>query len=353
MGGDGDGDGGEGVDERGVGEQGGGRAAPGAPPASSARRAPVAGDLRAETPEGGSQDDGLSGRARALAGALEPVAGQVYFAPECHEAYAGLGFRPSPGAPRGVAMPDGAAYFCSRGSIMGQVPGEVVAAAFGVFDPAVVVAAVSHGWTLTDAATICAARTTGAVAQLRRVLGDAPAGIERATELLQRAVAPLRPEGRPLYAGLLALGLPGDPIGDAWRLADMLREHRGDAHTAAWTSAGFDATEIGLLTELWWGLPLRSYVRTRAWSGEDLDAAEERLLGRGLLADGALTDTGRAEREAVERATDRACRPTLDALGEDLDELVALLRAWGAAIREAGGYPAAGPHDLARAGAAG
>ena len=300
--------------------------------------------------ERGQGDDDLSGRARALAGALEPVAGQVYFAPECHEAYARLGFGPSPGAPRGVAMPDGAAYFCSRGSVMGQVPGEVVAAAFGVFDPAAVVAAVTHGWTLTDAATICAARTAGAVAQLRRVL-DVAAGIERATELLHRAVAPLRPEGRPLYAGLLALGLAGDQVGDAWRLADMLREHRGDAHTAAWTSGGFDATEIGLLTELWWGLPPRSYVRTRAWGDEDLGAAEERLLARGLVADGALTAAGRAEREAVERATDRASAPTLDALGGDLDELVALLRTWGAAIRAAGGYPAAGPHDLASAAA--
>jgi hypothetical protein len=37
----------------------------------------------------------------------------------------------------------------------------------------------------------------------------------------------------------------------------------------------------------------------------------------------------------------------VDALGEDLRELVALLLPWGAAIREAGGYPASGPHDLA------
>jgi hypothetical protein len=48
------------------------------------------------------------------------------------------------------------------------------------------------------------------------------------------------------------------------------------------SSAGFDATEIGLLTELYWGLPLRTYIRTRAWSDEDLDAAEARLVARGL-----------------------------------------------------------------------
>jgi hypothetical protein len=286
--------------------------------------------------------------ARRLGAALEPVAAQVYFSPECHAAYAALGFGASPAATQGgVAFPDGPAYFTSRGSVLGQVPGEVVAAAFGVFDPAAVVPSVTFGWTLTDAATIGAARTEGAVAQLRRVLGDAPDGLDTVLPLLHRAVEPLRPEGRPLYAGLLGLGLPGEPLADAWRLADMLREHRGDAHIAAWTSAGFDAVEIGLITELYWGLPMRTYVRTRAWSDDALDAGEERLRSRGLVADGALTDRGRAEREAVEVATDRQMQGTIDALGDDLDTLAGVLEPWGAAVRAAGGYPPQGPHDLA------
>ncbi|MBA2282494.1 MAG: hypothetical protein H0W25_14885 [Acidimicrobiia bacterium] len=287
------------------------------------------------------------GPARAVAAALEPVAGQVYFSPECHEGYAALGFAPSPAKMGEVALPDGPAYFCSRGSVLGQVPGELIASAFAVFNPAVVVPAVQHGWTITDAATICQARTDGATGQLRRILGDEPEDLSRASELLTRATSTLRPEGRPLYAGLLGLGLPGDPIGDAWRLADQLREYRGDAHTAAWTSAGFDATEMGLLSELYWGLPMRTYVRSRAWSDAELDAAEERLVARGLVADGGLTDAGRAAREAVEVSTDAQCRPIVDALGDDLDELVTLLAPWGAAIRAAGGYPASGPHDLA------
>jgi hypothetical protein len=285
--------------------------------------------------------------ARALAAALEPVTGQVYFSPECHAGYAALGFGASPGLLGEVALPDGAAYFCSRGSLLGQVPGELVAAAFGVFNPAVVVPAVAHGWTLTDAGTIGQARTDGAVGQLRRILGTNPDRLARATALLGRANEGLRPEGRPLYAGLLALGLPGDPLGDMWRLGDRLREFRGDAHIAAWTSAGFDATEIGLLTEPYWGLPLRTYIRSRAWSDAELDAAEARLVDRGLLADGGLTETGRAEREAVERTTDRACLPMVENLHDDFDELLAILRPWGAAICAAGGYPRRGPHDLA------
>jgi hypothetical protein len=293
-------------------------------------------------------DSELSRRARAVAAAVEPFAGQVYFSPECHEGYAALGFSGSPGLFGDVAAPDGAAYFCSRGSVMGHVPGEVVAAAFGVFNPAVVVPLVAQGWTLTDAATICEARTAGAAGQLHRILGDAPDGLARANELLARAVEPLRPEGRPLYGGLASLDLPEDDLAAAWRRTDMLREFRGDAHVCAWTAAGFDATEIGLLTELYWGLPMRTYIRTRSWSDADCDAAEERLTARGLLADGGFTPEGREEREAVEVATDRQCRPFIEALGDDVDELLAILTPWGQAIREAHGYPASGPHDLAR-----
>ena len=301
---------------------------------------------------GSGRDDGLarSGRrARALGAAIEPFVGQVYFSPECHAAYEQLGFGASPVDVAGVAMPDGPAYFCSRGSLLGQVPGPVVSAAFAVFNPAVVVPCVEMGWALTDAVTIEAARTEGAVGQLRRVLGGEPDGLERAVDLLTVATEPLRPEGRPLYAGVLAQGLPGEPLADAWRLADRLREFRGDAHTAAWTGAGFDACEIGLLTELYWGLPLRTYVRTRAWSDRELDAAEARLRERGLVADGAFTETGRRAREAVERTTDLQCDPAVDALGDDLDELVEILNGWGSAIRAAGGYPSSGPLDLAAA----
>jgi hypothetical protein len=277
------------------------------------------------------------------------VTGQVYFSAECHAGYEALGFGPSPGDFAGVAAPESSSYFCSRGSVMGQVPGEVIASAFGVFNPAVVVPAVTAGWAITDAASICDARTEGATAQLVRLLGESPDGLDDARGLLARAVEPLRPEGKPLFAGQRSLPLPDHPVGEMWRLGDMLREYRGDAHVAAWTSAGFDAAEIGLLTEPYWGLPMRTYVRTRAWTDDDLDAAYERLAARGLVDDGQLTEQGRTAREAVEDATDLQCQPIVDALGDDLPALVAILLPWGATIREGHGYPALGPHDLADA----
>ena len=291
--------------------------------------------------------DELSRKARRLGGALEPIAAQVYFSPECHANYEALGFGPSPGDFAGVAAPEFSAYFCSRGSPMGQVPGEVVAMAFGVFNPEVVVPAVASGWQKTDATTIRKARDDGSIKQLTRILGDKPDGVVRASELLERAVAVCRPEGKALYSGLASLPMPGDSVGDMWRNADRLREYRGDAHVAAWTTAGFDATEICLLTEPYWGLPLRTYSRTRGWTDAQFDAAEERLVQRGLLKDGAFTDEGRAAREAVEVTTDRMCAPILDAVGSDFDELLSIMLPWGVRIREAKGYPPGGPHDLA------
>jgi hypothetical protein len=285
-------------------------------------------------------------RARTLAALLEPLVGQVYFSPEAHANYVALGFAPSPGELNGVAMPDGPAYFTSRGSLLGQVEPEVVAAAFGVFKPEVVVLGVQHGWTLTDASTIFAARRAGAVAQLARVLGPPDASTNRASDLLERGIAPLRPEGRPLFAGLRShWDEPTDPWTRFFHLGDMFREYRGDAHVAAWTTAGLDATEIGLLTEAYIGLPLRTYVRTRAWSDDELAGAMDNLEARDWMRGDAFTETGRRGREEIEAATDRALRPAIDALGDEIDELFEILTPWGAALRDASGY-IGGPVDL-------
>jgi hypothetical protein len=289
--------------------------------------------------------------ARMLAKLIEPVIGQVYFSPECHAAYQRLGFEGSPGKAGDTELPNGPAYFTSRGSVMGQVPGELVTAAFAVFSPAAVVPSVTYGWTLTDAATICAARDEGAIEQLRRVLGPSPVGLARVTELFERTTAVLRPEGRPLYSGLRSQAVPDDPIGRMWRHGDMLRECRGDCHTAAWIAAGVDATEIGLLSELFWGLPMRSYSRTRAWTDAEFDAADERLRSRGLLDGDGFSAAGRALRESIEDATDAQMAPALRALGDDADELFALLEPWGVALRASGGYLSSGADDLAKRGA--
>ena len=123
------------------------------------------------------RDDELRLRARTLRDLAEPIGANVYFAPEAHAAYAEHGLpRPLPPADPSARRPvQAAAYFASRGACLGQAPGEVVAAAFGVFKPSVVTAAIDAAWAVTDAATLVAARERGAVASLARIFGDDPA----------------------------------------------------------------------------------------------------------------------------------------------------------------------------------
>src|SRR5437016_1392384 len=120
--------------------------------------------------------DHTSRVARRLWSAIEPIAANVYFAPEVHEAFEELGFDGSRGNADGIQFPDRVAYFTSRGACLGHVPGHVVAAAFGVFKIDLVVDAVAEGWAKTDRDTILDARRRGATASLSRIIGAEPEG---------------------------------------------------------------------------------------------------------------------------------------------------------------------------------
>jgi hypothetical protein len=279
-------------------------------------------------------DDEVRRISRRLRDVVEPLAANVYFAPEAQENYKGLGLSYIP------------SYFRSRSACMGDVTGEVVVAAFGVFNPAIVLPAMEKARTVT-VDDILDARQAGAIGGLTRILEGVPDRIDRATELLRRGGDACTCEGHALYAGLRSLGFPGDAMGDFWRAADLVREHRGDSHIIAWTSHDVDAIEVTLLTELWWRLPLKAYVGTRGWSPEEIDAAVGRLIERGLIEGEGFTEAGERLRASIEEATDRQERRVVEALGDDADELLDLLEPWSKAVVASGGYPS-DPTSLTR-----
>lgn len=277
---------------------------------------------------------------RRLRDLIEPLAASVYFAPEVHAAFERLGYGPSSGEFNGVQGPNGVAYFTSRSACLGEAPGEVVTAAFGVFSPAVVVPAVREGWTVASRDDLLGARLSGQQAFLRRVFPAGTVEVSRATELLNQAATGCQHAGRPLYAGLHSLAGPtGDPYGDLWKAADLVREHRGDCHTLAWTSHGLSAPEIMLLTELWWGIPRRTYALTRGWTTAEFNRADARLVDEGWVEDDELSDLGRELRRDIEETTDLLESEVFFALGDDVVELLTLLEPMADAIVAAGGYP--------------
>ena len=253
-----------------------------------------------------------------------------------------LGFDPSPGrSANNVAAPDGPAYFTSRGSLMGQVAPHVVAAAFGVFKPEIVARERAVRLDAHRRADDLrgAPRRRGRAARARAAASP-NAGVTRAAELLERAADAQAEPGRPLFAGLRSQwDDPHDPWTRLFHLGDMLRECRGDAHVAAWTAAGLDAVEIGLLTEAYIG-SAAAHVHPHA-----------RLERRGARRRGRASRSARlarrrrahrrpgsaAARRSSRRPTSR-CGPASHAVGDDIDELCELLEPWGAAMRDAGGY---------------
>jgi hypothetical protein len=287
------------------------------------------------TDEAAVGDDRVRKVSRRLRDLIEPLAANVYFAPECQEEYKALGLSWIP------------SYFRSRSVCMGDVSGDVVVSTFGVFNPAIVLPAIEEARTKASVDDVLAAREKGATASLTRILEGVPDGVDRATEILRHGGDAASTEGHSIYGGLKSLGFPGNPIGDLWRAADLLREHRGDSHVIAWVAHGVDPIEITLLTELWWRMPLNTYVGTRGWTPDEISAAIERLQDRKLIDDGQFTPEGEELRASIEESTDRQERAVVEALGDDADELFALLDPWATAVVASGGYPA-DPRNLTR-----
>ena len=272
----------------------------------------------------------LHATARRLRELVEPIAAAVYFAPEAQRRYEGLGLNYFEG------------YFCSRSAVLGAAPWRVVSGAFAAFKPAIVERAVTGGWQKTTPDALLAARLDGARDQIARMAGEHADVFPAAAEILLGLTDGLDLSGRLLFAGLAGQPVPAedDPTGRLWRAADLVREHRGDGHIAAWIDE-VDSTEVTVLTELWWGIEPGSYVWTRGWDDADVAAARVRLTDRGLLAaDGGLTDEGRKLRERVERRTDHAERDVVARLGDRADELFALLAPISRAMVGKDGYPA-------------
>src|SRR4051812_46538478 len=279
-------------------------------------------------------DDRVRSISRRLRDLIEPLAANVYFAPEAQEKYKALGLSYIP------------SYFRSRSACMGDVSGDVVVSTFGVFNPAIVLPAIDEAKKVS-VDDILAAREAGAIESLKRILDGEPDGTARATELLRRAGEVCSTEGHSIYAGLRSLGFPGDPVGDLWRAADLLREHRGDSHVIAWTAHCVDPVEITLLTELWGKMPLKTYVGTRGSTPEEIQAGIGGLEDRSLIHDGQSTAEAEELRASIEEAPDRQERAAVEALGDDAEELLNLIEPWASAVIAAGGYPA-DPRSLTR-----
>lgn len=277
--------------------------------------------------EGTTHDVGWSTPARRLRDTIEPLAAVCYWSEPAYDAYAAHGLDFLLG------------YVWGRSSSLGEPEAMVAVSSFGVFEPGLVSGLYDAGRAALPLAQMRAARAAGSSAALAAVLGEDPDGLDEVLALLERAVAAAPLPGRPMFAGLLGAGWPEDRLARLWHGCNLLREHRGDGHLAALAGAGLDGVEANVLTELWVGWEPLAYTASRGWSPEQMEAATASLTARGLVADGRLTEAGRALREEVEEATDRGEQRVVEALGDELDGLLERLSGWSQAVVDRGWFP--------------
>jgi len=264
----------------------------------------------------------LKEASRSIASWTGAMAQSAYFAGECHEAYAALGFEnPIAGEWRGRLVSDPITFHATRAALLGEVPALVAAAVFPHMSPALIERAVTRRTELCDADTLVEVRQQAAVAQLRRLLGERPAGVEQLATIVRTACDAADVGGRPFAAALLALGWTGDPLADAWHGAEVLRELRGDAHVSAWRGRGVVGPQAHILLEYWFQWSGCGLRHVWGWTTAQLDEAEADLVDRGLVRDGELTLSGRAFRNEIEDATDEAMLGVMRAVADRLDDL--------------------------------
>ena len=278
----------------------------------------------ADAPPAGSDDWDLPGR--ALRHAIEPIATIHYWSELAYEEYAALG------------LDFLTAYVWSRSCVLGEPEGLVVAAAWGAFDFGAIAGLYAAGRNACSLAEIRAARERGARAALEATIRNID-GLAEVVAALRRGAAAIDITGRPLTAGLSALPWPDDERTQLWHASILLREYRGDCHTAAYITAGLGGVEANILTERRVGWTPLAYTGTRAWSPEAMEEATTRLTERGLLAGDGLSEDGRRLRDEIEQVTERQIAPVLEAIGPDLNEVITRCTVWSKQILDRGWFP--------------
>lgn len=221
-------------------------------------------------------------------------------------------------------------YFASRAAALGAgCPAAVVDAVFYNFGPGEVARHVPRVWSVTTPHEAFTARQRGAVRALRRILGEAADGPElaRAADLLLRAAQSAPTEGRPLFAGLREMPVPDEPVARLYHAATLLREHRGDGHTAVLVAHRIGRTECHALLAIDFGQTLHTFGRSHHLPAARREATVAALVQREILADaGTFTPAGRALKDSIESTTDALAAAPWQALDDgELAELVALL----------------------------
>jgi hypothetical protein len=275
--------------------------------------------------------------ARDLWQRIETLHAVTYFAPESISAAKSAGLR-------GFWM----GYFGFRAAPLGTVGAGVVEAAFANFAPDMVRRSIPDAWKFAQPAELITVRSNAAAEALRRLAPDVSMLATDINDTLRSVVDTADPIGRPLFAANRDVATLEDPVAQLWQHCTTLREHRGDGHVIALAAAGVTGCQAHQLLTASQRLPVDVFRDNRGWTEQQWNDAGLELHERGLMHDGALTDTGRRAHDEIERLTDTlAYEPLAKSLSESqVSGLIDALTATAVEISSSGVLPFPNPMGL-------
>ncbi len=172
-------------------------------------------------------------------------------------------------------------YFAGRGGVLGDCDADVVAAAFGYFNPAVIRRAWESATAIRPAREIGRAHFECCADLGRQKLGGVAnlAAFVEAADAVNRAA---EPDGLALYAAFKAEPLASDLPGRAMQLVAVLREFRGSAHLIAVRASGLTSKQAHFSKR-------PNDVAMFGWTPEDAPVLDDDVANRMKAAED-LTD---------------------------------------------------------------
>ena len=243
---------------------------------------------------------------RRAALASHRLIGWIYWDPRAIENYRSLG------------VPDvWGYYFATRGASLGDAGSDVVTAAFGSINPALIEASLETCRAHTTFEQAAAARDEAVVPGLREIAPELCDGLPDLAAPLWDVADELPLMGRVFFASLRQLPRPDDELLSAWLAVNCIREWRGDTHWAIHVAEDLDGTVAGLLDAAWRGHDDTWLPRSRGADDDAVTQALAELERRGLARDGRVTAEGVAYRQELEDRLDRICSVAWRLLGEE------------------------------------
>lgn len=209
-------------------------------------------------------------------------------------------------------------YYAMRAAALGPVSAEVVAALFYHHSLDMVSPSIPAAWRIASPEQIVAARFEAVDGALRRLLPQQiqSGEVAEAAELVREALVGCSIAGRAMFAAHASLTWPTQPHVALWHGLNLLREHRGDGHTAAIITARLVPCQAAPMLIASTGEARDG--RSWRWPDDIWNQAVASLQARGWLDDsGQPTPEGFAARAHVEDETDALSLEPWEQLGTE------------------------------------